>query len=264
MVSVVGFIPARAGSQRIPGKNIRPLRGHPLLAWSIAGAREAAVFDEIVVVTDSPEYAALAKRYDANVFYRSMESSLDDSPDFLWVEEALRILPSFDVFAILRPTCPVRRGLFIRQAVGRLVSDDHETYDSLRAVALCREHPAKMWRVWEQSVRGHRELLMNPYTVLSASVYNQPSHSVPTQTLPLVYAQTAALEVAWANVVIRHENISGNRIGAVLTPRYYVDLNTEEDWILMEALLDRGLVSLPEISALGEARDAATTTREAP
>ena len=52
MPSVVALIPAREGSTRVPGKNVRPLAGHPLIAYSIAAAREAGVFDAVVVSTD--------------------------------------------------------------------------------------------------------------------------------------------------------------------------------------------------------------------
>ena len=60
MPSVIAFVPARSGSERVPGKNVRPLAGHPLLAYAIETARQAGVFDRVVCSTDSEEIAAVA------------------------------------------------------------------------------------------------------------------------------------------------------------------------------------------------------------
>ena len=56
----IGLIPARSGSKRVPGKNIRPLNGKPLIAYTIEAAIESEVFDDVVVSTDSGEYADIA------------------------------------------------------------------------------------------------------------------------------------------------------------------------------------------------------------
>lgn len=66
----IAIIPARAGSKRIPGKNVRPFFGKPIIAYSIETARASRLFEEIVVSTDSPAYAAVAKGYGAKVHMR--------------------------------------------------------------------------------------------------------------------------------------------------------------------------------------------------
>ncbi len=65
--TVVALIPARAGSKRVPDKNVRPLAGHPLMAYSIAAAVQSGVFSSVVVSTDSEFYAEIAKYYGADV-----------------------------------------------------------------------------------------------------------------------------------------------------------------------------------------------------
>ena len=67
MHTAVAMIPARSGSSRVPGKNIRPLGDHPLIAYTIAAARTAEVFDAVVVSTDDEETAEVARRYGAEV-----------------------------------------------------------------------------------------------------------------------------------------------------------------------------------------------------
>ena len=88
--SAVAFIPARLGSKRVPGKNIRPLAGHPMLAYSIAPAIDSGVFSSVIVSTDSEEIAAIARHYGAEVpFLRPAAFAGDTSPDIEWLEHAL-------------------------------------------------------------------------------------------------------------------------------------------------------------------------------
>src|SRR5919202_315422 len=92
--SAVALIPARAGSERVPGKNIRPLAGHPLLAYAIATARHADIFDRVVVSTDSEEIADVARHYGADVpFLRPPELATSTSPDIEWIAYTLDRLP---------------------------------------------------------------------------------------------------------------------------------------------------------------------------
>ncbi|MDX1707152.1 MAG: acylneuraminate cytidylyltransferase family protein, partial [Desulfobacterales bacterium] len=65
--SIVGLIPARAGSKRVPDKNIRRLGGHPVIAYTIAAALESGIFTDVIVSTDSEEYAKVARHYGAEV-----------------------------------------------------------------------------------------------------------------------------------------------------------------------------------------------------
>jgi len=85
--SAVALIPARQGSKRVPGKNIRPLQGHPTIAYTIAQAIESGVFDAVIVSTDSDETAAIARHYGAEVpFLRPAQFASDTSPDIEWIE----------------------------------------------------------------------------------------------------------------------------------------------------------------------------------
>ena len=154
MSSLVALIPARAGSKRVPGKNIRRLAGHPLIAYTIAAALESGVFDAVVVSTDSDDYADIARYYGAEVpFLRPETLAGSLSPDIEWVEHALLTLEglgrSFDAFSILRPTSPFRQAETIQRAWQQF--SEESGVDSLRAVESCKQHPGKMWVV-QQSV----------------------------------------------------------------------------------------------------------------
>ncbi|WP_293039277.1 MULTISPECIES: acylneuraminate cytidylyltransferase family protein [unclassified Moorena] len=147
--TVVALIPARAGSKRVPGKNIRRLKGHPLIAYTIAAATQSQVFSAVIVSTDSEEVAEIARYYSAEVpFLRSPEYATDKSPDIEWIDYTLRHLSDlgreFDCFSILRPTSPCRQPQTIQRAWQAFLAQADQV-DSLRAVEKCQQHPGKMW-----------------------------------------------------------------------------------------------------------------------
>jgi N-acylneuraminate cytidylyltransferase len=198
-VSVVALIPARAGSVRVPGKNVRELAGHPLLAYSIAAARESGLFDAIVVSTDGEETAAIARHYGADVpGLRPAELAGSTSPDIDWVTHVLHGT-SYDAFSILRPTSPFRRGATIRRAWEAFTAVPDA--DSLRAVRPVREHPGKMWIIDGPVMRP---LLPQPDGEV-------PMHSRQTAALPVVHVQDSSLEIAWTRIVAERE-IAGRRV----------------------------------------------------
>src|SRR5205823_1999789 len=133
----VALIPARSGSTRLPGKNVRMLRGHPLLAYTIAATFESEAFDAVVVSTESPETASIAIEYGAEVpSLRPAAMASSTSPDIEWVVHTLRELERagriFEVWALLRPTSPLRSASSIARAVDQLVAYGDRA-DSIRA-----------------------------------------------------------------------------------------------------------------------------------
>jgi len=203
--TAVALVPARSGSQRVPGKNLLPLAGHPLLAYSIAAARESGVFDAILVSTDSAEIGAVAERYGADVVRRPAELATATSPDIEWVRHAMDGR-SEELFSIVRPTSPFRGGATIRRAFERLL-ELGDRADSIRAVELCKQHPGKMWLV-EGDVM--QPLLEQPDT-------GTPWHSSQYQALPRVYVQNSSLEIAWSRVLTGSASIAGERVAPFFT-----------------------------------------------
>ena len=146
MPGAVALVPARAGSTRVPGKNIAPLAGHPLIAYTIAAARDSGLFGAVVVSTDSEEIAAVARRYGAEVpGLRPAAIAGTTSPDIEWVRHALDGT-DWEVFSLLRPTSPFRTAATIRRAWAQFEALG-DRVDSLRAVELVKQHPGKMWLV---------------------------------------------------------------------------------------------------------------------
>lgn len=245
-VSCIALIPARAGSKRVSNKNVRLLGSHPLLAYTIAAAKSSGVFKRVIVSTDSAETAEIAKRYGAEVpWLRPPELATDSSPDIGWLEHTLRTLAAqgetYDAFALLRPTSPFRSAATIQRAWSHFVS--LENVDSIRAVEPCAQHPAKMWQVnGEGNAARITPVMVNPDTTAT------PWHSTPYQALPKVYAQNASLEIAWTRVPLEQHTIAGLNIAPFFTEGTEgFDINTAEDWIIAEYMVEHQQVTLPTI-----------------
>lgn len=242
MESLVALIPARAGSKRVAGKNVRPLGGHPLMAYSIAAALDSGVCASVIVSTDSEEYAAIAKHYGAEVpFMRPPAFAADSSADIDWVQHALRCLDAtgrrYGAFAILRPTSPFRLPGTIQRAWNAFRGDQRA--DSLRAVEKCAQHPGKMW-----VIRGERLLPMMPFVTAQGN----PWHSSPYQVLPEVYVQNASLEIARTDVARDRNTIAGETVMPFVTEGHEgFDINDSIDATVADQLVASGRAVLPVV-----------------
>ena len=237
----VAFVPARSGSERVPHKNVRPLAGHPLLAYAIETALQSGVFERVVVSTDVEEIAEIARWYGAEVpFLRPSAYATSTSPDVEWLAYTLEHLDEhYDLFALVRATNPFRGPEVVRRGYEQLLATPEA--DSLRAVELVKQHPGKTWRLADDG------RTMEP--VLDQSHLDVAWHAGQYQALPEVYVQNSALEIAWTRVVAD----TGTREGDVLAPFLTQGLegfnvDDEEDWARAEQLVAAGTGMLPAVS----------------
>lgn len=119
-MGLVAIIPARGGSKRLPGKNIRPLGGLPLIVWTIRAAYTAAIFDKIAVTTDDPKIADCAREAGAHVIDRPAALASDTAGSADVVRHAIDVLNVSDAasFMLMQPTSPFRGAVHMREALG--------------------------------------------------------------------------------------------------------------------------------------------------
>ena len=229
--NVMALIPARGGSKGIPHKNLRPLAGIPLVAHSILVAKQSKQIDRVVVSTDSPEIAEIAKEYGAEVpFLRPGDLAEDSTPDFPVFEHCLEWFEanenySPDIVVHLRPTGPLRTVEEIENGIQLLC--DQPDADSVRSVNEPHQSPYKMWT---QDGNFLRPLL------LSEDV--PESFTAPRQILPRVFETNANLGVTWQKTIDQKRSILGDNIAPLMTEGPVVDIDSEFDLIIAEQVLE--------------------------
>lgn len=229
---VLAIIPARGGSKGIPHKNIREFAGSPLIAYSIAAALQSKTVSRVIVSTDDPEIASVARGYGAEVpFLRPAALAQDDTLDLPVFEHALHWLDEHeayrpDLVVQLRPTSPVRPVGLVDRAVRTLL--DHPEADSVRGVVPSGQNPYKMWRIGQE---GRMQPLLTVEGI--AEPYN-----APRQKLPPSFWQTGHIDVIRPEVILEQGSMSGSVILPVqIDPVFTVDLDNLWDWARYEWLV---------------------------
>jgi len=238
MTEILALIPARGGSKGIPRKNIRSFAGYPLIAWSIAAARQAETVTRVVVSTDDPEIAAVARQYGAETpFLRPPELAQDATTDLPVFEHALKWMEEFEAYkpelvVQLRPTSPIRPRGMVDEAVTILLA--HEDADCVRGVVPAGQNPHKMWRLPD----GENGPMKN---LLDVEGLSEP-YNAPRQILPPVYWQTGHIDAIRVSTIAGKQSLTGDVVYPLLIdPRYTVDIDTLSDWARYEALVYSGL-----------------------
>jgi CMP-N,N'-diacetyllegionaminic acid synthase len=144
---ILALIPARGGSKGLPRKNILPMCGKPLIAWSIEKAKLSKYLDMVIVTTDSQEIADVAKQFGGYVpFLRPPEFATDCSSTYDAIRHALEYLSKeegevFDYIVLLEPTSPLRENNDIDRMLEQLIESSNE-FDSIISIGEVNEHPS--------------------------------------------------------------------------------------------------------------------------
>jgi len=222
-MSMLALIPARGGSKGIPRKNIRPFCGKPLLHWTIDVALASPCVDRVVVSTDDPEIAEVARDGGAEVpFLRPPELSSDTAPGIAPVLHALQQLPEINAVLLMQPTSPLRRVEDVEAIVAlhRQVGND-----SVISVTPSSKHPAWMFGLSPAQV-------LEPLMILSDVTCRQQ--------LPPAYALNGALYLASRPFLERESSfLTSNTVGYVMPPERSVDIDTPLDWQWGEFLMQQ-------------------------
>ena len=233
---VLAIIPARGGSKGIPRKNIRNFSGFPLIAWSIAAAKQSEMVTRVIVSTDDEEIAAVAREWGAETpFLRPAELAQDLSTDLPLFEQALSWLAKNenyrpDVVVQLRPTSPIRPKTCVDAAVRSLLQ--HADADSVRGVVPAGQNPHKMWRL----PAGEQGPMKN---LLDVDGIEEP-YNAPRQILPNVFWQTGHIDAIRPSAILGG-SMSGKSIYPLLIdPKFTVDLDNLNDWMRAEWLVAFG------------------------
>ncbi|MDY6846553.1 MAG: acylneuraminate cytidylyltransferase [Chloroflexota bacterium] len=229
---VLGIVPARGGSKGIPRKNILDFVGYPLIAYSIAAGLQSEHITRLIVTTDDPEIAEIARSFGAEVpFMRPKALAQDDTLDLpvfqhalTWLREKENCQPELVVH--LRPTSPVRPVGLVDESIEILLA--HPEADSVRGIVPAGQNPFKMWKMGDDGQ-------MVP--LLTVEGIDEPYNS-PRQALPKVYWHTGIIDVLRPYVILEKASMSGDVILPVhVDPVFSVDIDTPMDWAHCENLV---------------------------
>ncbi len=202
---ILALIPARGGSKGIPRKNLIPINGKPLIAYSIAHALGSRYITRTIVSTDDEEIARVARQYGVETpFLRPPEFAQDRSLDLEVFKHALEWLRDHEGYSPelvvhLRPTGPVRQIARIDEAIQLML--DHTEADALRSVSVPAQTPYKMWRI--------ENGLLQP--LLSVPGLAEP-YCMPRQGLPQVFWQNGYVDIVRPRAILEMGLMAGRTI----------------------------------------------------
>lgn len=228
-MSVLAIVPARAGSKRIPGKNMRALGGKPLAAWAIEAGLAARSVDRLVVSSDDPAVLELAASYHADLpLQRPVGFAGDDSPAIDYVRHALEVVESagdgpFDVVVILQPSSPFTAPADIDATVQLLLDTGADSAVTVVQVDHMF-HPLKF-----KVMQGDR---LSPFV-------EEERGRMAAHELPAVFVRNCAVYATRRGAIDRGEILGDDSRGYVMPRERSIDINDPLDLAFAAFLLEQ-------------------------
>lgn len=226
---VLGVITARGGSKGIPGKNVKPLGGKPLIAYTIQAAKKSKLISHLIVSTDDEKIATIALEYGAEVpFMRPAELAQDSTPHVPVMQHAIACMEEatgepFHYTVILQPTSPFRLPEDIDKTLEKLIESGADSAVSLVEVENS-EHPIKV-----KKLDGDRVL---------AYAIEEPE-GVRRQDLPKAYRRSEAVYAMTRDLIMNKGRLYGDHtVGHVVPRERYIGIDYPLDWIQAECMLE--------------------------
>jgi len=226
-LSVLAVVTARGGSKGLPGKNIRPMLGKPLISWTIDAALAAPSIDSIVVSTDDEEIANVSRSAGARVpFMRpiSLASDTASSIDVLFhvIDTLEQMGEHYDLVVLLEPTSPLRNPSDIEQALSQLIENRAGS-----VVSVCRaesHHPAFMYRQTDDS-------RLMPFT-------NQQPTALRRQDIEPVYFLEGTVYCSHIDILRAQQSFYHQDTLAYEVPKWKsIEIDDIYDFVMVEALM---------------------------
>ncbi|MEK7107733.1 MAG: acylneuraminate cytidylyltransferase family protein [Patescibacteria group bacterium] len=225
---ILAVITARGGSKGIPGKNIKPLGGKPLIVYSIDAAKKSKLITHTIVSTDDKEIAKVAKKFGGEVpFLRPKELAEDTTPHVPVMKHAIEFMEKklgivFDYAVILQPTSPFRTTDDIDETLRKLIENKADSAVTL--VDVGNEHPVKA-----KKLVGARVL---PYCL-------PEPEGTRRQDFPPAYRRSGAIYAMRRDLIIKDGRLYGAHIvGHIVPTERSVDIDSPFEWFRAEWMLE--------------------------
>jgi len=225
---ILGLIPARGGSKGIPGKNIKPLRGKPLLQYTFEAAKNSKLLNNVILSSEDEAIIEIAKQLELEVpFKRPINLAEDSSSSLEVVQHALNYYLkqgiNFDAVCLLQPTTPFRKDGFIDECILKFKDGN---FDSLVSVREVPKEYNPHW-VFEEN-QGALKIATGEKEIISRR-----------QDLPKAYHRDGAVYLTKTEVLLNENSLFGKNIGFIDTTNSpYANIDTQEDWKKAEEMLE--------------------------
>lgn len=226
-MKILAIIPARGGSLRLPGKNIKLLGGKPLIEWSIDVARKVPSIDRIFVSTDCNDIADVCKQAGLDVpILRPKDLASDNSPTIDGVKHAIEYLKGrgeiYDFVLLLQPTSPLRSSDHVQKAIDIVSS---KNADAVISVCKCEHSP-----IWTNSL---------PTDFSMSNFLDLKFKNMRSQDLPVYYRLNGAIFLVNIDKLYEEETfiLSSNSYALEMDSMASVDIDYEIDFLLAETII---------------------------
>lgn len=218
----IAIIPARSGSKGLSNKNIIDVFGKPMISYTIEAAKSFGDFSDVIVSTDSEEYANISKKYGARVLIRGEELSNDTATSYEVIKDVLsRIESKIDYFVLLQPTSPLRTKKHIVEAI--LSFENHyNDYDFL--VSVCKS--------------SHPSVLIKPIDNDNTLKYFDIDYSKYKRQEYDEYLPNGAIFIGKTNEYLQNKHFFGTRsLAYYMSEADSIDVDTEFDLEIVRYLI---------------------------
>lgn len=224
----LAIIPARGGSKRLPGKNVRPIAGKPMIVWSIEAALKCKYIDMLLVTSDDQEILDLAHDHGAECLQRPLYLSTDEAGTADVIMHAVDSLSrKYDYIVLMQPTSPLRTAAHVEEAIEELV---RKSSDSIVSVTKTEHSP--LWSNVLPSDGSMKEFLRKDIV------------GKRSQDLDTYYRLNGALYIIETKKFLATKSLFSEKSYAYVMPEEVsVDIDTIYDFIYAEAIIKHHLSS---------------------
>jgi CMP-N-acetylneuraminic acid synthetase len=237
---IIAIIPARGGSKRLPRKNILPLAGKPLIAYTIEQSLASKYVDRTIVSTEDPAIAEVSLRYKAEVIDRPIELATDKATTLSVLKHVLEKIreegDNPDIIVLLQPTTPLRKEELIDDAIVKLVETG-----SNAVVSVCELHIGKEWILEIKDCKLDFLIKRNKDTKSTKSSENDTNLKTRTQDQKKAYILNGAIYAYKSKIVEESKiyNMDDDFIPLIMDKASSIDIDNKDDLELAEFYINR-------------------------
>ncbi len=236
-LNVIGIIPARGGSKRVPLKNIAELAGKPMIYYTIREAKKSKTLDRIIVSTDHDGIAEVARKYGAEVPFKRPADISEDVPTEFVLQHVVKYLEEkegyhADVIVTLQPTSPLLNAKYIDACVEKLLNSN---VGSVVTVCKIAERPEWMFRMNDGKLTAFMDLDLKGDVMVS-------------QNLPDLYRHNGAVYATRRDVLMNENRIiSTDCVGVVMPVEESYEIDEPRDLKFVDFLLRQSMTNAKKI-----------------